>query len=112
MANFDGRYPYGAGAVGISLERTASVGSYEANEWGLHDMHGNVWEWCSDWYGSDYYASEQRDPRGRKAGQKRAIRGGSWGNSARECRSAYRSRSLPGLRIAGLGFRAALRFPE
>jgi formylglycine-generating enzyme required for sulfatase activity len=86
---------------------TNPVGTKKANAWGLHDLHGNVWEWCSDWYG-DYSSGSSSDPTGATTGVIRVYRGGSWGNFAQDCRSAYRRGSTPGLRGNFLGFRPAL----
>jgi formylglycine-generating enzyme required for sulfatase activity len=106
MANFDGNYPYGLGAKGEYRQKTVAVGSFQANKWGLYDMHGNVWEWCQDWYG-DYPTSAVSDPAGPGAGDVRVIRGGGWVGNAGFCRSAYRSWNGPGNRGDGLGFRLA-----
>ncbi|MFY4727483.1 SUMF1/EgtB/PvdO family nonheme iron enzyme [Nitrospira sp. BLG_2] len=94
---------YDDGAV-----RTAPVGSYEANPYGLHDMIGNVWEWTADWYDETYYTkSPERNPKGPSSGQYRALRGGSWGDAPGHVRSAYRTGNSPTLRIVRLGFRCA-----
>src|SRR5262249_4326336 len=86
QANFDGGFPYGGGERGRSLQKTTRVGSYPANNFGVHDLHGNVWEWCADWLDSLYYAaSPKRDPQGPAAGQLRVLRGGSWRNHAVTC---------------------------
>ena len=107
-ANCDGNYPYGTTTKGTYLKRPATVGSYGANGFGLYDMHGNVWEWCSDWRDSAYYAnSPVDDPTGPTSGSYRVFRGGCWIFSAGFCRSAFRGGSTPVLRYYSLGFRLA-----
>ena len=107
-ANFDGNYPYGGASKGPDLKRTTAVGSYRPNAWGFYDMHGNVWEWCQDWYG-DYPGGRVTDPVGFSSGADRVERGGSWVNFGRFCRSAYRFGDDPGDRYNNLGFRLSLR---
>jgi formylglycine-generating enzyme required for sulfatase activity len=85
---------------------TAPVGSFRANPWGLFDMHGNVWQWCSDRYDKDYYKhSTKRDPQGPEKGDRRVLRGGSWIFNAHYCRSANRLLNDPGYRVNYFGFR-------
>jgi sulfatase modifying factor 1 len=87
---------------------TTPVGTYPANPWGFHDMHGNVWEWCADWYG-DYPNGAARDPLGPADGSYRVWRGGSWSGTANYARCAIRYRNDPANSSTILGFRLSLR---
>ena len=104
QANYNGNYPYDNNPKGNDLQKTMPVGSYPSNSWGLNDMHGNVLEWCSDWYGN-YPSSAQTNPTGAISGSFRVRRGGSWFHFAEYCRSASRYGSAPSLRSCSLGFR-------
>jgi formylglycine-generating enzyme required for sulfatase activity len=115
QANFNGNFPYGAGgAAPLYRERTCKVGSYAPNAWGLFDMHGNVWEWCADWYMDHYYSKSPRiDPRGPPGGKDfcRVVRGGGFSARGEACRSA-RHRGIVYVRHHhDIGFRVALDAP-
>ncbi|MCU0915425.1 MAG: formylglycine-generating enzyme family protein [Planctomycetes bacterium] len=112
MANFDGNYPYGAGQKGVYRQATVAVGSFRPNAWGLYDMHGNVWEWCQDWYEALYPSGPQTDPLGPSSGDYRVSRGGCWSRGAWRCRSAIRLRLPPVSRSSDLGLRLARTVPS
>jgi formylglycine-generating enzyme required for sulfatase activity len=90
--------------------QTHPVGEKKPNAWGLYDMHGNVWEWCSDWY-CENLTGAVSDPTGPREGSHRVGRGGGWSTLAEFCRSAYRFRYCPSFRNADYGFRLALSSP-
>jgi formylglycine-generating enzyme required for sulfatase activity len=104
QANYNGNFTYGDGKKGKYREKTTPVGSFPANAWGLHDMHGTLWEWCQDWYG-EYKQNNVVDPQGPDAGNARVLRGGSWDFTPEFCRSAFRSWYVPGHRLNFIGFR-------
>ena len=110
QVNYDGNSPYHGGEKGVYRQATVAVRSLPANDWGLYEMHGNVWEWCADGQ-REYAERDEIHPRGPEATSvaERALRGGSWGSLARLARSAYRSAHAPDLAALRFGFRFALR---
>ncbi len=112
QANFRGQ-AYNGGALGPSLNRAAPVGSYPANPWGLHDMHGNTFEWCRDWYHArlpggidpDLYAARATAQPSQNGALSRVRRGGCWADDGWPCRSAFRVRFEPERRYDHIGFR-------
>jgi formylglycine-generating enzyme required for sulfatase activity len=115
LANYNGSV-YNNEPKGVRRDETTPVGSFPANAWGLYDMHGNVWEWCADrWH--DSYADKPDDLKanGNTAWETaetevyRSVRGGSWFDNPRPCRSACRGYDRPGVRYVNYGFRVVCR---
>ena len=104
QGNYDGNYPYNNNAKGGYRGKTLAVGRFSPNAWGLYGMHGNVYEWCSDWFGA-YSKDRQTNPKGPFSGEYKVRRGGSWYNAASDCRSAYRLSFSPDDSYFSIGFR-------
>jgi formylglycine-generating enzyme required for sulfatase activity len=107
QANFDGNFPYGGAPKWWFLNRTTLGGAYGTNAWGICDMHGNVSEWCLDYYGP-YAGGSLTDPTGPVTGTTRVIRGGNYASPGQNCRSAKRDGRSQTLRNFGQGFRVVL----
>jgi len=106
QVNYNGKYPYANAKKGLYRRETVAVKSLPANDWSLYEMHGNVWEWCVDWYGA-YEAGPVLDPQGATEGVYRVLRGGGWIGDAWLTRSARRYRYDPDYRDSRIGLRLA-----
>jgi formylglycine-generating enzyme required for sulfatase activity len=112
QANYNGNAVFGNGQKGVYRERPMPVGSFPANAFGLYDMHGNVNQWCQDWYDYNYYRKSPRnDPVNETGSEMRVLRSGSWGSYPGVCRSANRSGSTPDYRNRTIGFRVVMTLP-
>ncbi|MBT3296057.1 MAG: formylglycine-generating enzyme family protein [Verrucomicrobia bacterium] len=111
QANYDGAYTYADGKQGETRGKTVAVGSLPANAWGLHEMHGNVSEWCHDWH-ADYVGGPEADPKGPEKGvREHVIRGGAWRSYPGACRSACRLQAHSRFQSHHVGFRAVCALP-
>lgn len=110
FANYEATTPYANGIIGKDLKCTNKVGSYPPNAFGLHDMHGNVWEWCSDFYDKDYYkVTPTVDPQGPQVNSgDKVMRGGAWNERPNKCRSADRNNRGPKTNQPIIGFRVVM----
>jgi len=104
LANYNAKIPSQYSVPGMFLGHPKPVGSYPVNQWGLHDMHGNVWEWVSDWY-APYSKNKVIDPSGPTSGKEKVIRGGSWYYGAENAKSSHRRIHTPKLWGFSIGFR-------
>jgi formylglycine-generating enzyme required for sulfatase activity len=110
-ANYNGNRPYNGNAKGSYMQTTMPVGSYPPNPWGLYDMHGNVCEWCWDWY-AEYSTAPQTNPQGASGGRRgRVARGGGYREAGADQRSAVRFYGEPSYRLNDLGFRIVKQTP-
>jgi formylglycine-generating enzyme required for sulfatase activity len=113
LANYNGRTSYGQGPKGVYRRETTAVGSFGvANNFGLYDMHGNVWEWCQDHWHSNYEGAPTDGSAwltNKEDSNRRLLRGGSWGSNPAYCRSAYRSNNVLVDNYNGIGFRVVCR---
>ena len=106
LANYDGNYPYNGAKKDEYRKKTTNVGIFGANDFGLYDMHGNVYEWVQDYYDGSYYEkSKSTDSVNNVKDSIRVFRGGSWRNYGRDLRSAIRNSFSPSDRGDFLGFR-------
>lgn len=114
QANYDGNHTYGNGSKGEYRQKTTPVGTFVANAFGLHDMHGNVWEWVEDCYANNYSEGQPSDGRAHSPDScaNRVFRGGSWDITPRSLRSALRGWNSPTYRLSGIGFRVARTLPS
>ena len=109
QVNYNGQHPYQGGLAGKRRRQAVAVKSLPCNDWGLFEMHGNVWEWCQDYWQEDLSSEEpQLDPAGPEHGELRVVRGGSWFLGGRGVRSAVRGKFAPDFRSTHVGFRIAL----
>ena len=108
QVNYNGSYPYADGEKGLYRRKTVELKSLPPNSWGLYEMHGNVWEWCQDFWQEHLGKQAATNPKGVKTGSYRVLRGGSWFDGGRNVRSAYRIPDSPDNRYDNLGFRLLL----
>ncbi|MCI5163224.1 MAG: formylglycine-generating enzyme family protein [Candidatus Electrothrix sp. AX5] len=112
LVNYNGKYPYRpTEEEGMYRKRTVAVKSFPCNDWGLYEMHGNVWEWCQDYWQPDLEPQEAQptvDPQGPNKGTYRSVRGGSWASDACFVRSACRDRYSPDYGFGSIGMRLAI----